>query len=383
MSRSLVFLSLALTIWGIGEGMFLYFQPIYYQQLGADPLMIGSIMGGVGLLMTLAYLPAGYLSDRFGRRPLLIVAWLMGTVSTGLMALASSLPVFVIGSALYGMTSFVVVPLGSYVTAARGQMSVARALTLISATFNLGMILGPLLGGWIGDEFGLRRTFSIAFGMFVVSTLVILFIAPQPIEAHAHEHRSSRFRQVLTPVFLRFLVVAFIAVFAMYLSQPLSQNFLQNERGLSLTQIGQLISMRGIGIVIFNLILGQIAAQRGFIFAQISMLVFNLSILLGNSMAWYRTGYFFLGSFQTSRSLITAQGRGLLSGANMGVGYGIIETVNALGLIVAPPLAGWLYNQQPASIYIAGLALILVAILVTLVLNPRQAVAPTESTGAG
>src|SRR5512139_970169 len=122
--------------------MFLYFQPLYMQELGADPVLIGTILGGVGLLMTLAYLPAGYLSDHIGRRPMLITAWILGTLSTGLMALANSLPVFVLVSALYGMTSFVVMPLCSYVTAARGRMSVARALTLISATYNIGAILG-------------------------------------------------------------------------------------------------------------------------------------------------------------------------------------------------------------------------------------------------
>ena len=372
MNRNLILVALALVIWGIGEGMFLYFQPLYLQELGADPVLIGSILGGIGLLMTLVYLPACFLSDRIGRRPMLIAAWLMGTVSTGLMALASSLPAFVVGMALYGMTSFVVVPLGSYVTAARGKMSVARALTLISATFNVGAILGPLIGGWIGEILGLRRTFSTAFILFILSTLVILFIQRQPVELRDPEQKGGRLRQVLTPVFVRYLGIVFVVVFAMYLSQPLSQNFLQNERGLNLAEIGQVISLRSVGIVVFNLILGQMAARRGFLLAQASMLLFNLSIWLGNSMLWYRLGYFFLGSFQTSRSLATAQGRSLLSGENMGVGYGLIETIGAMGLILAPPIAGWLYSKNPESIYIAGLVLICVAMVITLLFTPRQ-----------
>jgi MFS family permease len=372
LNRNLALVALALVIWGMGEGMFLYFQPLYMQELGADPVLIGTILGGVGLLMTLAYLPAGYLSDHIGRRPMLITAWLMGTISTGLMALADSLPVFVVGSALYGMTSFVVVPLGSYVTAGRGSMTVARALTLISATYNVGAILGPLFGGWIGEMLGLKRTFSIAFLFFILSTLVILFIQSQPIERRGSIEKGSRLGQVLTPVFMRYLAVVFIAIFAMYLSQPLSQNFLQNERGLTLSQIGQLISLRSLGIVAFNLLLGQLSVRWGFLLAQGSMVLFNLFIWLGTSLASYRIGYFFLGSFQTSRSLATAQGRPLLSGANMGVGYGLIETVGASGLILAPPIAGWLYSRNPESIYPAGIVLILVAVVITALFTPKQ-----------
>ncbi len=97
MSRDLVLIAFALITWGLGEGMFYFFQPLYLQELGADPLKIGSILGLVGLATMLAYLPAGYLSDRIGRRPLICLAWIIGAIATGLMALAKSLPVFVAG----------------------------------------------------------------------------------------------------------------------------------------------------------------------------------------------------------------------------------------------------------------------------------------------
>jgi len=75
MIRDLILVSLSLMIWGIGEGMFLFFQPLYLQQLGADPILIGTIIGMVGIAMTISHLPAGYLADRIGRRPLILAAW--------------------------------------------------------------------------------------------------------------------------------------------------------------------------------------------------------------------------------------------------------------------------------------------------------------------
>jgi len=68
MSRDLILIAISMFTWGVGEGMFLYFQPIYLQQLGADPVRIGAILGGFGLMMTISHMPAGYLADRLGRR---------------------------------------------------------------------------------------------------------------------------------------------------------------------------------------------------------------------------------------------------------------------------------------------------------------------------
>ncbi len=119
MSKDLILIALSLMTWGIGEGMFLFFQAPYLEQMGADSLQIGRILGLVGMAMAITHLPAGFLSDRIGRKPLLIAAWSIGTAATWVMALAPSLPLFVTGAILYGFTAFVMTPLNSYITSAR------------------------------------------------------------------------------------------------------------------------------------------------------------------------------------------------------------------------------------------------------------------------
>ena len=57
MYRDLILVALSILVWGIGEGMFLLFQPLYLEELGADPVMIGAIMGVIGLAMALGHLP--------------------------------------------------------------------------------------------------------------------------------------------------------------------------------------------------------------------------------------------------------------------------------------------------------------------------------------
>ncbi len=368
MTRDLVLVGLALFVWGVGEGTFLYFQPLYLQQLGASPLRIGAILGASGIAMAIAHIPAGYLSDRLGRRPILWASWIMGMLATWVMALGRSLPIFVTGMLLYGVTSFVIAPLNSYLTAARGRWSVGRVLTLIFAFYNAGAILGPLLGGWIGDRFGLRSIYLFAAWSFVLSTLVILFIHPQPLEASPPgDGQNSSW---LAPKYFAYLGIVFLAMFAITLPQPLSPNFLQNERGLSLGRIGQLGAVAGLGNVVLNLGLGFINARAGFLISQLAAGAFAFSLWRGSGMAAFATGYFLLGGSRTARSFASAQTRNLVHSARMGLAYGITETVNATAVILASPLAGFLYGRNPLSIYTVSLGLILLSILVGLIFNP-------------
>ena len=364
MSRDLVFIILSLITWGLGEGLFYSFQSLYLEEWGADPVRIGGILGAVGLAMMLSYLPAGYLSDRFGRRPLIFAAWFMGMGATWVMAMATNLAIFVTGMILYGMTAFVTVPLNSYTTAARGRLSVGRTITLISASFSTGSILGPVIGGWIGTHFGLQTNFLIAGGIFFASTAFILFIRPQPIEPTTASHPLQSLNLLKDQRYLHFLAVVFLVMFGLYLPQPLSPNYLSLQQ-VNLEQIGFLVTVRSIGIVVLNLLIGHINARWGLLLAQLAMLMFTLLLWLGGYPA-YILGYFLMGSYVTARGMILAQGRTLVQATNMGLAYGIIETVNALTIVFGPLLAGVLYQAKPELVYQVSAVLIGVGLVVNL-----------------
>jgi len=133
--------------------MFLNFVPIRLEnEFLLSKQQIGFALGAFGFFMAITHIPGGHLADRIGRRPLLITAWLLGVVSTLTMGLAKSLPLYLVGLFLYGVTAFVASPLSSYVTAARGKWEVGTALSLTTATYNLGMALGPVTGGWMPKD---------------------------------------------------------------------------------------------------------------------------------------------------------------------------------------------------------------------------------------
>ena len=371
MSRDLLLIALSLLTWGVGEGMFFYIQPLYLEALGASPQVIGNIIGAVGLAMTVAHIPAGFLADRLGRRPLMWAAWLLALGAAWVMALASSLPLFVAGLLFYSGTAFVASPMNSYVTAARGRMSVGRALTIVSASYNVGVIIGPALGGWIGQQHDFQRVYLLSASIFVLSTLIILFIRSQPVDRPAQQAEPIRFS--LDRRYLAYLGIVFLAMFATYLPQPLSPNYLKSVHLLTVAQIGQLGSIASLGIVVLSLTLGHLPARLGFLLGQATVAMFALALWQGTGMPVFIVGYFLVGGYRVARLLAAAQTRQLVHVANMGLAYGIIEAIAASATILAPPLAGYLYTQQPTLMYTLAIGLIGASLLVGAVFAPQSA----------
>jgi predicted MFS family arabinose efflux permease len=243
-------------------------------------------------------------------------------------------------------------------------------MTLTSAMFNLGAVIGPISGGWIGEHFNMRAIFLFSAVVFIFSTGVVLFLKPQPRDEHDTESTSHSLLSNMR--FLSFLSVVFFVMFVTYLPQPLSPNFLQNERSISLGQMGLIGSVGSLGNVAFNLVLGQLSMRMGFVLGQICVVLFSLSLWKGTGLAWYMFGYFLLGGFRVTRTLAIAQVQLLIHQAQMGLAYGISETVNSLALILAPLLAGYLYDRNPPSIYPLSLLLITIGVIISIVFGVRE-----------
>lgn len=352
MNRNLSLLSASMCAWGLGEGLFFIFQPIYLQQWGASPLLIGSIMGINGIMMIFSQIPAGYIADRIGARPLMRALWTASTLAVWVMALANSLTVFTIGLFLYGFAAYNMVPVYSYITQVRGKMTAERAITFVSSFYHLGAILGPFLGGIIGSRYGLKWVYFIAGFIVILSTLLVFFVEKQPIIHHSDAPRQPLWQN---KKFMGFLVLILFTSFTAYFAEPFSPNFLQNQRQLNLTQIGELGSIAGIGNVLIAFLVGYLHAVPGILIGQGLVLSFCSLMLAGNNFYWFGFAYLLSGGFRLCRSMYIAFSNSLVEASKMSLSYGLIETVNAIAIIIAPPIAGLLYNWNPNSIYYFGL----------------------------
>ena len=101
------------------------------------------------------------------------------------------------------------------------------------------------------------------------------------------------------------------------------------------------------------------------------VILFALFIWKGTSLPVFALGYFLL-RFSRSRPMAMAQARELVHESQMGITYGIMETISAVIFIITPPIAGFLFERDPFIVYPLAIGLIVVSIVVSYFFSPRK-----------
>jgi MFS family permease len=370
LSRDNKLFAFSLLLWGFGEGLFLYIEPLYLKELGADPVTIGTALSIAYLAMTVTHIPAGYLADRVGRRVLIVIGFGLGAVAALVMYFAQDLWVFVAALAAYSFTGFVIAPINAYVAEARGPQSIQRAMTLVFAGFWAGTIFSPALGGWVGEQYGLRNVYLIAFFAFLLSTVVIFFTRSQPVvpAAAGATRYTALFRN---RAFISYLALAFCALLAMQIGLPFMPNFVEEVRGFDLAVIGLLGSVNSIATVIFNATLGHRSLRGAFLAGQLLIGLSMTFMLLLAGWPGILLAYAFRPGGQLAHTMTAAQAGQLVNAGESGLAYGITETAVGLAAIIGPLLAGPLYAANPALPFQISIGLTLVMIPLVWWLAPK------------
>ncbi len=365
--RNLAVVAVTIFLWGLGEGLFIFFLPLTLQRFDASTVLIGGILSMIGVVMTLVQVPSGYLSDRLGTRPLILVGMGLGIASALVMAFAQGLTLFACGLLGIGLTSLINPPLNSFVTSLRGRWTVQRAMTFIGAAGTVGGILGPMIGGRIADAFGLEVVFRFSSGLFVASALVFLLMIRQgdqtiePVE-ESTIHKVNPLKNVR---FLGLLAVLILTIVFLSVPQQLTSMYLQNIKQLSTQQIGMMGTVSGIVTALMMLVLGNLNPSIGMFIGQIMIAGFALLMWRGEGLFAFVAGYALIGGYRLYRIMALAYSRSLVHEGNVGLAYGLVDTGNALAMIVAPLLAGVLYDFLPTAVYMVSLG----ALVITILLN--------------
>jgi MFS transporter, DHA1 family, tetracycline resistance protein len=184
-SRSVIFVLITIFIDAIGFGLIMPVLPQLLMRVGdiplADAIGVGAWMGLAMAVASFVSAPVlGNLSDRFGRRPILLASLAGLAVDYLLLAIAHTLPLIFVGRVLSGVFG------GSYSTAMAAIADItpveARAKTFgfISAAFGVGFVLGPAIGGLLG-EYGERAPFYVAAGMAGLNFCYGLLVFPETL----------------------------------------------------------------------------------------------------------------------------------------------------------------------------------------------------------
>jgi len=364
-NRDIKLMTLAVFLWGAGDGLFFYIQPLYIEELGANPAQIGGLLSLMGLVTGLAFIPAGYLADRLPRKPLLLGGWVCGSVSMLICGLAQDWRGLIPGLVLYGLSAYCMPVVNAYLATAAGGHSLERVFTTTAAAYTAGMILSPAVGGMLADSVSMRAVYLAAAGVFALSMTAVLAIAPQ--RPDSRQGPQSNLRLLLNGRFLGFVAPVLLAFFAMHLVFPLVPNYLADVRGWSTLQIGVLGSVAAVGTTLFSLLLGRVRGKR------------SRGLLLGQGLVWLSAGMVLWAPGLAGVALAfllrggAAACRALTLGeANRGLALGATSTTVVLSQVLAYATAGFLYALQPALPFLAALALIPAGIVLTSRLPERN-----------
>lgn len=372
-------IAFSLFFWGLGDGLFYYIQPLYLKQLGADPVATGTVLSVAALTAALSLIPAGTIADYFGRRPIVIFGWALGAVGAGLMYLATDLTVFTIGLMIYMGTGFVIAPLNAYISEARGKQSVQRALTLVSAGFMAGAIVSPTLGGMLASAFGLRSVYGIASVLFVISCLALVPLSPQPVIRPTIG--GTRYGPLLrNKPFLQFLLLYFAALVAIHIGLPFASNFIVDVRSLNANAVGLLGSFNSLGALILNIALGHTMPRRGFLLSLAFMVLWGTLFLGSGDFAILAAAYMLRSGANLARNMGSAQLGRMVAPSELGLAYGIAETVPATVLTIAPLIAGLLYDRSPALPFQVSLVACVAALGLVWWFAPRRDAQTLDAT---
>jgi len=369
MNRDLRIISFSLFTWALGEGLFANIVTLYLQELGGRPEQIGITLALSSLVQGLAMLPAGWATDRWGGRGVLIGGWVIGLVAAVMLALATNLWLFAAAWVLYGATAWVVPPMTSYIANGRGHLSPERAFTSVFVYFSAGFIISPAIGGMVGKLYGLRAPFVLATLFFTISTILMCLIQPQARAVPPAEHKPGKLfrnRQFIGLMFLMFLVAAPLGI-----GVPFAPNFLQDHWAIDVAKVGLLGSVASLGEVGQAMVLGRKSPRWALMALQTAALVYLLIVLNLGQIGWLAVGFFLRGGVLMARQFVDAISSRVISPSQQGMAFATSATVQRIAGVAAAGAAGWLYAVRPALPFQASLLLIPLSLSATWLLIPR------------
>jgi MFS transporter, DHA1 family, tetracycline resistance protein len=376
-----IFVLLTVLIDTIGFGIIMPVSPQLIMEIAGVDLSDAARLGG-HLLVVFAALQflsgpiLGNLSDRFGRRPVLLVSLIAFSFNYALMGFAQSLTWLFIGRALTGIAGAVYAPASAYVADVTPPEKRAANFGLIGAMFGLGFILGPALGGLLG-KIGPRAPFFAAAGLAALNFLYGVFVLPEsllkerrrPFELKRANPLGTLAALRSAPHVLGFALVAFCWQLAFHVYPATWSFFAIAKFQLEPIEIGGTLALSGLSMtVVQGLLTGRIVARIGEKrAAPIGFLVGTAAFLSYAFMTqkWMLYPVLALGGMQgVAMPSLNALMSRALGPERQGELSGAMASIMGLSSIVGPYVLTQTmayYSAPNAPVYFPGAAFVLAA----------------------
>jgi multidrug resistance protein len=400
MLRSPLFL-MALTIFidFAGFGLILPLLPFWAEHLGANPTEIGLILTIYALAQFIFTPILGALSDRYGRKPIIVGSLLIEAFSFALSGMAGSLVALLIARFIGGLGASNIGSAQAVVADVTPPEGRARGMGMIGAAIGLGFVVGPAIGGFLAP-IGPAVPFWVAMAVALVNALLVIIFLPETHKVRGTSTTGSSDKQgkgilptglgrlLRNSAITRLIVINLLFTMAFTAMEAVYPLFSQHTFGWTAKENGYIFTYVGIIIVLMQGgLVGQLVkrfGERSLLIAGLVMLAIGLALLpWSTSLALMLVA---LGILSVGDGAVTPTTSALLSLTSprevQGKVLGLAQGIAGLGRVVGPLVAGSIYALVgPGAPFVVGSALAVLAMLVALpsLSIPRQ-ISQTQAT---
>lgn len=365
LGRDLWLLFISTLLWSVGAGLYLYTWPAYVRELGADAPELGLLYAISFGSMAISYLPGGYLADRCDRKWVMVAGWAVAAPAPFLYLLARHWTHLIPAVVLYNISTFCSPALRAYMAHLSPAHRVATVFAIVDASWPLGMVISPVIGGMWADRAGMRPVFWAATALYLLSTAILLPMSSQKPEPGG-DRDGAGLRQVLTLPGVPGLMTLGAGVYLLqHVALPFTTPFLQDVAHLDLTRVGLVGSAVALGGALMSPVLGWIADHLGQargLAASLFLMVLSFGILMASDNMWLLgLAGFLRGAGTISWTLLAAMMATALPPDARGRGFALFSLANGLAMAAGPYPGGWMYRASPYLPFAVSALLLLTA----------------------
>ncbi len=255
----------------IGFGIVIPVLPFYATSFGASPVEVTALFAAYSAMQVVATPVWGRISDRHGRRPLLVAGLFASAVSHLIFGLANSVLLLFVSRLAAGGAGGTISVAHAYIADTTSEADRAHHMGLVGAAAGLGVMIGPAIGGWV-SQWGLGLPGFVAAGLSAVNGLGAVFMLPESRPAHRVGARPAGQAATLrgwfatmtsSPISLM-MAVYFLAISAFTGMTALLALYTEQRFGMDAADMGIVFTIAGgATVVVRGVMLGRLVRRFG------------------------------------------------------------------------------------------------------------------------
>ncbi len=338
----------------IGFGIVIPLLPFYALNYGANSSQVGFLVSSFSLMQFIFNPIWGRISDRVGRRPVILLSLFGSFLSYLIFAFARSLEVLFVSRMLAGLMGANIATAQAYIADITPPEERAKGMGIVGAGFGIGFIVGPLIGG-ILSKFGYNVPILFASGLSLFNFLLAYKFLQEP---QRHSQAGNKFSygasvlKIMSDKLLVFLYFTFfIITFGISLNYVVFPLFTKDTFSFDASHNGLLFGYIGaMGVFTQGFLVGKIAkkfeGERILIFGTLLMGLGLLGMVFSSRFYEFfiSVTFFTFGSGVTTPtvlSLISKRAKSEFQGLTLGLG----QSLSSLARVLGPSTGGFLYGN--------------------------------------